>query len=46
MLDDEKHRAKHEDLNRESNGIFSSESEIYSERNNRSPSLKNEGKTN
>ncbi|CAM4744124.1 unnamed protein product [Rotaria magnacalcarata] len=43
ILDDEKHRAKHEDLNRESNGIFSSESEIYNEHNKHSVSLKNEG---
>ncbi len=44
VLDDEKHRAKHEDLNRETNGIFSSESEIYNENNNHLLSLKNEGK--
>ncbi|CAF2333350.1 unnamed protein product [Rotaria sp. Silwood2] len=43
ILDDEKHRAIHEDLNRESNGIFSSESEIYHENNKHSSSLKNEG---
>jgi hypothetical protein len=43
VLDDEKHRAKHEGLNRESNGIFSSESEIYNDINNHSLSLKNEG---
>jgi serine/threonine protein kinase len=40
VFDDEKHRAIHEDLNRETNGIFSSESEIY---NNHLSSLKNEG---
>jgi len=43
VLDDEKHRAKHEDLNRDTNGIFSSESEIYNESNHRLSSLKNEG---
>ena len=45
MLDDEKHRAKHNDLNRESTGIFSSESEIYNETHHHfSSSSKNEGK--
>lgn len=45
VLDDEKHRAKHKDLNREKNGIFSSESEIYNENlNHLSSSPKNEGK--
>ncbi|CAF0726237.1 unnamed protein product [Rotaria sordida] len=43
VLDDEKHRAKHENLNRESNGIFSSESEVYHENNKNLLSLKNEG---
>jgi hypothetical protein len=46
VFDDEKHRAIHEDLNRETNGIFSSESEIYNESNNHLSSLKNEGKLN
>jgi hypothetical protein len=45
VFDDEKHRAKHGDFNHDSNGIFSSESEIYNESNNRSLSLKNEGKS-
>jgi hypothetical protein len=40
ILDDEKHRAKYE-----TNGIFSSESEIYGERNNHLSS-KNEGQLN
>jgi len=43
VLDDEKHRAKHEDLDRDTNGMFSSESEIYNESNNHLSSLKNEG---
>ncbi|CAF1055426.1 unnamed protein product [Adineta steineri] len=43
VLDDEKHRAKHKDLNRKSNGMFSSESEIYNETNNHSSLSKNEG---
>ncbi|CAF3342997.1 unnamed protein product [Rotaria sp. Silwood1] len=43
VLDDEKHRAKHENLNRESTGLFSSESEIYHGNNKHSSSLKNEG---
>lgn len=44
VLDDEKHRAKHEDLNRERSGMFSSESEIYNDNNNHDLlSLKNEG---
>ncbi len=46
VLDDEKHRAKHKNLNQESNGIFSSESEIYNDINNHSLSLKNEGNKN
>lgn len=46
VFDDEKHRAMHQGLNGETNGIFSSESEIYHENNRHSPSssFKNEGK--
>ena len=47
VFDDEKHRAIHKDLNRETNGIFSSESEIYNESNHHhSSSFKNEGSLN
>lgn len=38
VLDDTKHRAKHEDIHRQSFALFSSESEIYSETNARSTS--------
>lgn len=38
VLDDTKHRAKHGDIHRQSYGLFSSESEIYSETNARSTS--------
>jgi len=38
VLDDTKHRAKHEDIHRQSFTLFSSESEIYSETNARSTS--------
>ncbi len=44
VLDDEKYRARHEDLNRDTNGIFSSESEIYNDHNHHSLSSKHEGK--
>ena len=44
VFDDEKHRAIHQDLNRETTGLFSSESEIYNESTHHSLSLKNEGK--
>ncbi|CAF0756592.1 unnamed protein product [Adineta ricciae] len=43
VLDDEKHRARHENLNRESIGIFSSESEIYNENITDTSLSKNEG---
>lgn len=48
VFDDEKHRAMHQGLNGETNGIFSSESEIYHENNRHlssSSSFKNEGKS-
>ena len=47
VFDDEKHRAMHEDLNRQSGGLFSSESEIYQQSHDHSSSSgssKNGGK--
>lgn len=43
VFDDEKHRAMHQNLNGETNGIFSSESEIYPENTRRLSLSKNEG---
>lgn len=43
VFDDEKYRAMHQNLNGETNGIFSSESEIYPENTRRLSLSKNEG---
>lgn len=44
ILDDERRRAKHQDINRKVSGNFSSESEIYGEVNRRPRQSRNESK--